>query len=645
MANYLATNTFPGTGAVMQIAISFAGNRPDNSSGTIPYFDAKDVKAEIVKPATSTTNEVVTPITLTQVNATTFKTSVIVPVGSNLRVYRETLVSYPMVDFADRQTVTENDLDTSSRQVLYAAMEALDKSTLAIEYARQGLTYAVTAVNTANAAATTAAGAVTTANGAAAVASSASAAASSAVTTANTASAAAAQAAKDAAAAETHATNVETLAAQAQAASAAATTTANNAKTTAEGIDAKATSALQNSSTAVSTANAAKTTAEGIDGKAQSAINTANDAASKAASAKATAEGIDAKATSAQETANAAQQQANTAAGNASQALTTANGLSAKIDQASGDASAAGLSAKAANDNANTRVAKSGDTMTGTLTLPKVIVGSYQIDGNGFSRKEAGSGVYQLSGEAAYLTNFSYLYMTPKDNGNAHWWVKGPNDADRGLIYNDNQGNWTVRTASQQVYVMRNNGVFDVPGRAFGGGKEFIRRGQTYMADSNNVTTFASNASNFGTDPGTEPLRISDGGNAAAAAMIAFLREGNFGAYFGLDNDNQWAVGGWSMGKRRFKLWHEGNFNPGDYVSNGAFPDRLVDRGWPGNVGSWAMCQTVDGNNRNPGDTIGAGGLRWASHNAVLGSGPGSGTWRCCGWGNNGGVTLWQRIS
>lgn len=645
MADYLAMNEFPGTGAIMQVAISFAGNRPDDNSGTTPYFDPADVKGEIITPATATTVEVVEPVVLTQVNATTFKTDRIVPTGKVLRVSRSTLISYPMVDFVDRQIVTENDLDVSSRQVLYAAMEALDKSNLSIRYARQGLTFASTAVNTANSALNIAGAAADAAASAVATANAATGAAASAVATANAASQKADQALANASSAEQHAENVETLAARADAASAQALTTANEAKSIASGIDAKATDALSKSATATQTANSAKATAEGIDAKATSAVQTANDAASKAASAKATAEGIDAKATSAQDTANAAQQQANTAAGNASQALTTANGLSAKIDQASGDASAASLAAKAANDNANTRVSKAGDTMAGTLTLPKVVVGSYQIDGNGFSRKEAGSGIYQLSGEAAYLTNFSYLYMTPKDNGNAHWWVKGPNDADRGLIYNDNQGNWTVRTASQQVYVMRNNGIFDVPGRAFGGGKEFLRRGQTYMADSNNVTTFASNASNFGTDPGTEPLRISDGGNAAAAAMIAFLREGNFGAYFGLDNDNQWAVGGWSMGKRRFKLWHEGNFNPGDYVSNGAFPDRLVDRGWPGNVGSWAMCQTVDGNNRNPGDTIGAGGLRWASHNAVLGSGPGSGTWRCCGWGNNGGVTLWQRIS
>ncbi len=43
----------------------------------------------------------------------------------------------------------------------------------------------------------------------------------------------------------------------------------------------------------------------------------------------------------------------------------------------------------------------------------------------------------------------------------------------------------------------------------------------------------------------------SQGGGAA---MIAFHRPGAYAAYFGLDTDNQWAVGGWSMGGARYIL-------------------------------------------------------------------------------------------
>ena len=50
-------------------------------------------------------------------------------------------------------------------------------------------------------------------------------------------------------------------------------------------------------------------------------------------------------------------------------------------------------------------------------------------------------------------------------------------------------------------------------------------------------------------------------GNAAGtgAAMMAFHRPTAHAAYFGLDTDNQFKVGGWSMGAVARKIFHEGN--------------------------------------------------------------------------------------
>ena len=47
----------------------------------------------------------------------------------------------------------------------------------------------------------------------------------------------------------------------------------------------------------------------------------------------------------------------------------------------------------------------------------------------------------------------------------------------------------------------------------------------------------------------------------AGAAMIGFYRQGAnpWGVYFGLDTDNQFAIGGWSMGASRYTLVHSGN--------------------------------------------------------------------------------------
>lgn len=47
-------------------------------------------------------------------------------------------------------------------------------------------------------------------------------------------------------------------------------------------------------------------------------------------------------------------------------------------------------------------------------------------------------------------------------------------------------------------------------------------------------------------------------GNGTGAAMIQFHRPGSFAAYIGVDTDNIWKVGGWSMGAASYKIYHEG---------------------------------------------------------------------------------------
>ena len=63
------------------------------------------------------------------------------------------------------------------------------------------------------------------------------------------------------------------------------------------------------------------------------------------------------------------------------------------------------------------------------------------------------------------------------------------------------------------------------------------------------------------TGGGAAGIETQAQGNGATAgpAMIAFHRPGAFGAYFGLDTDNEWRVGGWSYGPTSYRLWHEGN--------------------------------------------------------------------------------------
>lgn len=49
----------------------------------------------------------------------------------------------------------------------------------------------------------------------------------------------------------------------------------------------------------------------------------------------------------------------------------------------------------------------------------------------------------------------------------------------------------------------------------------------------------------------------------AGAAVMTFHRPSSYAAFFGIDTDNNWKVGGWSMGAVSYKIWHEGNDGTG----------------------------------------------------------------------------------
>lgn len=57
--------------------------------------------------------------------------------------------------------------------------------------------------------------------------------------------------------------------------------------------------------------------------------------------------------------------------------------------------------------------------------------------------------------------------------------------------------------------------------------------------------------------------------NSSSAAFMTFHRPGAYAAYFGLDTDNNFRVGGWSMGGVSYKLWHDGNLTNLNQLTNG----------------------------------------------------------------------------
>lgn len=58
---------------------------------------------------------------------------------------------------------------------------------------------------------------------------------------------------------------------------------------------------------------------------------------------------------------------------------------------------------------------------------------------------------------------------------------------------------------------------------------------------------------------------------SGGAAALAFHRPNAFAGFLGIDNDNQWKVGGWSYGAVSHKIWHAGN----DGAGSGLDADKL----------------------------------------------------------------------
>jgi hypothetical protein len=68
-------------------------------------------------------------------------------------------------------------------------------------------------------------------------------------------------------------------------------------------------------------------------------------------------------------------------------------------------------------------------------------------------------------------------------------------------------------------------------------------------------------------DPSEHMAGLEVLGTETTAAMVGFHRVGEYGAYLGVDVDNQLRYGGWSLGAAGYRLWHEGNLTPADFAT------------------------------------------------------------------------------
>lgn len=125
---YLAANIFPADGSRTYWDFEFAGVTPGADSGTTPYLYAADVKAlelyrlpdgSRVSAARTVYIDPALPLRANIVGAP-------IAAGREVKIYRDTEIRFPLVDYRDRQTVSEFDLDLANRQAIFVAQETQD---------------------------------------------------------------------------------------------------------------------------------------------------------------------------------------------------------------------------------------------------------------------------------------------------------------------------------------------------------------------------------------------------------------------------------------------------------------------------------------------------------------------------------------
>jgi hypothetical protein len=165
------------------------------------------------------------------------------------------------------------------------------------------------------------------------------------------------------------------------------------------------------------------------------------------------------------------------------------------------------------------------------------------------------------------IDNAGNLSTSPGGNITARWLYT--NDGSNGVLY-AGAGDLYLRTASAG-----NTYRFDTGANiAVAGGASF-----------GNHVMISQATGGIGSGGGSEgQLELQNAGSGAS--KIAFHRVGAYAAYLGLDTDNVWAVGGWSMGAIRYALHHDGNYP----VSQSASGSTLVQR----TVNGYIYCNYIN---------------------------------------------------
>uniref|UniRef100_A0AAU6VY81 Tail fiber protein n=2 Tax=unclassified bacterial viruses TaxID=12333 RepID=A0AAU6VY81_9VIRU len=250
-------------------------------------------------------------------------------------------------------------------------------------------------------------------------------------------------------------------------------------------------------------------------------------------------------------------------------------------------------------------VSATGNITGGNLSTAGTVTGAYITStGNvNAASNVTASGSVQASGNVTSANGFNTLASnvlsmratTPDNSSNVHLWFYNYNQTERGLMYVGNDGSFHFRHGTGTEGL-----VLNASGASFSGA-------------------------------------VGSGGRVSGADVLSTgnLYAGGGTAIYGTNGDvNGSAWGGW------LSNWVQANFlnrTNGDIRQNAA---TYLDCA---SIGGTAFLGNVSGTTFGPNNLLGSG-LLYASTNSTAG-GTAAGTWRCHGYGNNGGFTVWQRVA
>ncbi|OBQ66967.1 hypothetical protein [Mesorhizobium loti] len=389
----------------------------------------------------------------------------------------------------------------------------------------------------------------------------------------------------------------------------AAATSATNAGTSATAASGSATAAAGSASTAATSATNAGTSASAASGSASGAATSATNAGNSATAAAGSASAASGSATAASTSATNAATSATNAAASATAAANSVAALSYTFSTTTTDADPGNGTLRLNNATAASATAAyidnldsdgvlqtafldtfddSTNTVRGVLTIRSKTsaavkyafnVSGSVVDGSGY-RKVAlayvsGSGS-MTNGMACWLT-FDRTGDKGADGSGTGDFTGPASSTTSNLVgFNDTTGKAGKDSglAAASVATGPASAVSgNLPSFNGTGGKTLQDSGvaASNVAKLNTANAFTAGQGinttagqaigvTGGPAAGTSGLIINAITGVGNAAFMSFNRNGAYAAHLGIDTDNKWKVGGWSMGANAYEIVHMGNY-------------------------------------------------------------------------------------